>query len=192
MKKYITYFDKIGDINTDEVLNLAKERYKELGLKHVVIASSSGDTAVKALRYFKSEELCIVSSRYGFRSPGKNSLSKKNLGILKKYGVKIVFQTHIFSGIDVAISKINGGISLTQYTANIFKMIGAGFKVCAEITVMAADSGCIPVNQEIISIGGTKGGADTALIIFPVHSANFLDMQFKEIICMPRERMPLT
>ena len=126
MKKYITYFDKAGIINTDEVLKLAKERYKELRLKHVIVASSSGDTAVKALRYFKSEELCIVSSRYGLRSPGKNSFSKKNLEILKKYGVKIVFQTHIFSGIDIAISKVNGGISLTQYTAKIFKMIGAG------------------------------------------------------------------
>jgi len=31
-------------------------------------------------------------------------------------------------------------------------MIGDGFKVCAEIAVMAADSGCIPVNQEIISM----------------------------------------
>jgi len=30
MKKYITYFDKTGDINTDEVLKLAKERFDEL------------------------------------------------------------------------------------------------------------------------------------------------------------------
>jgi len=191
MKKYITYFDETGDINTNEVLKLAKERFDELGLKHVVIASSFGETAVKALRYFKSHELCIVGSRYGFRTPGEHSFSKENLEILKKSRVKITHQTHIFSGIDIAISDAYGGTSLTQYTANIFRMIGVGFKVCTEITVMAADSGCIPVNQEIISIGGTKRGADTALVILPVHSGNFLNIQFKEIICMPRERMPI-
>ena len=154
MKKNITYFEKYGPINTDEVLKLAKERFIELNLKHVVLASSFGNTAVKALKYFTSEELCVVSSMYGYRKPGMHSLSEKNLKILKKSGVKIVFQTHVFSGIDIASSKLYGGLSLTQYTSTIFKMIGHGFKVCAEIAIMAADSGCIPVNQEIISIGG--------------------------------------
>ena len=171
---------------------MAKERFLSLNLKHVVLASSFGDTAVKALKYFTSEELCVVSSRYGYRKPGMHSLSDKNLEILKKSGVKIVFQTHVFSGIDVAINKLYDGLSLAQYTSNIFRMIGHGFKVCSEITVMAADSGCIPVNQEIISIGGNIRGADTAILIMHVHSNNFLDMQFKEIICMPRKRRIMT
>lgn len=188
MEKNITYFKKYGSVNTDKVLRLAKERFNELGLKHVIIASSSGETAVKALKYFKSEELCVVSSMYGYREPGKHSLSEKNLEILKKTGIKIIFQTHIFSGIEISISKLYGGISFAQYTSNIFKMIGHGFKVCAEITVMAADSGYIPINREVISIGGNKRGADTALVITPAHSNNFFDMQFKEIICMPRKR----
>ena len=192
MKKNITYFEKYGPVNTDKVLELAKERFTELKLKHVVLASSFGDSAVKALKYFTSKELCVVSSRYGYRKAGMHSLSEKNLEILKNSGIKIVFQTHLFSGIDVSVSKLYGGLSLTQYTASIFKMIGDGFKVCAEIAVMAADSGCIPVNQEIISIGGNIRGADTAIVMIPVHSNNFLDMQFKEIICMPRERRNIT
>lgn len=192
MKKNITYFEKYGAVNTDKVLNLAKERFLDLNLKHVVLASSFGDTAVKALEYFSSNELCVVSSRFGYRNPGMHSLNEKNLDILKKSGIKIVFQTHVFSGIDVAISNLYGGISFAQHTSNIFKMIGHGFKVCVEIAIMAADSGCIPVNQEIISIGGNVRGADTALVVLPVHSNRLLDMQIKEIVCMPRTRRAIS
>ena len=100
---------------------MAKERFIELNLKHVVLFSSFGDTAVKALKYFIIEELCVVSSRYGYRKAGMRSLSEKNLEILKNSGVKIVFQTHIFSGIDATVNKLYGGLSLTQYTTSIFK-----------------------------------------------------------------------
>ena len=55
-------------------------------------------------------------------------------------------------------------------------MIGHGFKVCAEIAVMAADSGCISVNQEIISIGGNNRGTDTTIVMKPAHSSHFLEM----------------
>jgi hypothetical protein len=47
------YFDKSGKDNTDQTLKLAAERGKELGMEEVVVvASSSGKTAYKAMQLF--------------------------------------------------------------------------------------------------------------------------------------------
>ena len=62
----------------------------------------------------------------------------------------------------------------------VYKTIGEGFKVCAEIAIMAADSGGVPVDEEVISIGGTIRGADVVVVLIPAHSNNFFDRQLKE------------
>ncbi len=46
------YFDKPGKDNTDQTLRLAAGRGKELGMEEVVVASSSGKTAYKAMQLF--------------------------------------------------------------------------------------------------------------------------------------------
>ena len=187
-EKRIVYFDKWGISCTDHTLRLAKERFDELGLKYVLVATSFGDTPVKALNYFKGEEIVAVNSQYGFREPGKHSTRPEYLKRLQEAGVRMVYQTHVFAGIDRSINRKFGGITHTQFLAQVFKMLGEGFKVCAEIAVMAADSGGVPVDQEVVSIGGTGRGADTAVVLVPAHSTDFFSMQFKEIICMPRSR----
>ncbi|NLE03644.1 MAG: hypothetical protein GX638_02430, partial [Crenarchaeota archaeon] len=40
------YFEKTGASNTLDTFKLAKKRAEELGIKNVVVASSSGETAV--------------------------------------------------------------------------------------------------------------------------------------------------
>jgi len=39
-EKKIVYFDKMGIKNTEDTLKLAKERFDEIGLKKVIIATS--------------------------------------------------------------------------------------------------------------------------------------------------------
>ena len=46
------YFDKPGKDNTDQTLKLAAERRTELGMEEVVVASSFGKTAYKAMQFF--------------------------------------------------------------------------------------------------------------------------------------------
>ena len=45
----IVYFEQAGRVNTEETLRLAKERGEELGIRHFVIASTLGPTAIQAL-----------------------------------------------------------------------------------------------------------------------------------------------
>ena len=70
--------------------------------------------------------------------------------------------------------------------AHTLRLLGQGFKVCVEIAIMAMDAGQVPANREIIAIGGTARGADTAIIITPAHSQDFFATDVKEIICLPR------
>jgi len=51
---------------------------------------------------------------------------------------------------------------------------------------MAADAGLIPMDREVIAIGGTAQGVDTALVISPAHMNNVFDLRIREIIAIPR------
>ena len=63
-------------------------------------------------------------------------------------------------------------------------MFGQGTKVCVEIALMAADAGAL-IGKPVLCIGGSGTGADTALILTPVHQKDFLNMKIHEIICKP-------
>lgn len=107
---------------------------------------------------------------------------------LRKEGVKIVRQSHILSGLERSISRRLGGASRTEAIAEALRsLFGHGLKVCVEITIMAADSGAIPI-EEVVAVGGRSSGADTAVVVRPAHMNNFFDMQIREIICIPREK----
>ena len=67
-------FAKPGKENTEQTLKLAFNRGKELGLNEVVVASSKGDTAYKALEIFDGFQITIVTYHSGFKEPFKNEM----------------------------------------------------------------------------------------------------------------------
>ena len=66
------------------------------------------------------------------------------------------------------------------------RLFSQGVKVCVEISIMAADAGLIPTDKEVIALGGTAEGVDTAMVLKPAHMGNFFDLRINEIIAMPR------
>lgn len=189
MEKKIFYFEKPGEENTEETLKLAFDRAKELGIKYVVLASSYGETAKKALKYLSDGmKLVVVTYHTGFLEEGKNTMDPETENFLRSKGATIVRQSHVLSGIERSITRKFGGISRVEAIAEALRsLFGHGLKVCVEIAVMAADSGAIPL-EEVVAIGGRVRGADTAVVLKPAHMNNFFDMQIKEIICIPREK----
>jgi hypothetical protein len=51
--------------------------------------------------------------------------------------------------------------------------------------MMAVDAGLVRTDENIISVGGTGDGSDTALALSPVTSQNFFNLKIKEIFCKP-------
>jgi hypothetical protein len=156
----ITYFEKSGRANTDLTLILAKERAEQLGIKNIVVASSTGSVGVKASEVFEGYNLIVVAGVVGMREPNVNSLLPENRRIIE--------------------------IQIDEIIANVLRLFGQGTKVCCEVTCMAVDAGYIRTDEETIGIGGTGGGADTALVLKPTNTHTLFDIKIREVICKPR------
>jgi hypothetical protein len=185
----VMYVDEQGPKNTDEVIAAVKSYIARNELKHVVVASSTGATGVKfAEAIGAAANLTIVTYHTGFNKEGEQNLEKYNREIFENKGIKIATQSHVFSGIEQSISKKFGGISRVETIAEALRsLLGHGLKVCVEVAIMAADSGAIPI-EDIVAVGGTGNGADTAILMRPAHMNNFFDARIREFIIIPRER----
>ncbi|MBF0101875.1 MAG: hypothetical protein HQK77_13305 [Desulfobacterales bacterium] len=179
------YFNSAGQTNTDQTIQIAYERAKELGLSEVVVASSTGKTAYKVLETFKNFKIIVVTYHCGFNEPFQKVMDDATRNDLESKGVKVVSATHALSGVERSIAKKFNGLYPVLLIAETLRLFGQGTKVAVEISVMAADAGYLSGN-DIVAIGGTAKGADTALIIKPSHQSNFFDLQVLEIICKPR------
>ena len=60
-------------------------------------------------------------------------------------------------------------------------------KVCVEIAVMAADAGLVPTDRDVLCVGGTGSGADTAVVLRPAHMNRFFDLRIREVLCKPSD-----
>jgi hypothetical protein len=67
------------------------------------------------------------------------------------------------------------------------RTFGQGTKVAVEIALMAADAGLVRTDADILSLGGSGEGVDTALLIRPANSSRFFDLKVREVICKPRD-----
>ena len=177
-------FERKGKINTLEAVASAVKRAKELGIKHVVVASNTGETAKLLLD--SGLNIVCVTHQVGFHQPGEDEMGQETREFLKKNGVKVLTTTHLFAGVDRALRFKFQGIYPAEIIASTLRMFGQGVKVCVEVAVMALDAGMIPYGEEIVAIGGTGSGADAAIVLTPAHSAYIFDTKIKEIICMPR------
>lgn len=193
IKREITYFEKPGSQNTDETIRLAVSRAKELGIKYAVVASVSGETGVKAAKAFAGTgvKVIVVAHHVGFSGPGERDLEEAYVEELRKMGIPIVEMSHALSGVERSITRRLGGTSRVEAIAEALRtLISVGTKVCVEISIMAADGGYVPVDgkTEIVALGGTWPGVDTACVIKPAHANSFFDLQIREFICLPREK----
>jgi hypothetical protein len=191
LEKSITYFEKPGEENTAAVIEAVKIRALELGIKEVVLASTSGKTGVAMAEALQEEDikLIVVTHQYGTTEEGKWDMESQYVSSLNEMGVEIISQSHILSGVEKSLSRDTGGISRIEIVADTLrKLFGKGFKVAVEIVLMAADSGALTMEGEVIAVGGTAYGADVACVIKPAHSNNFYGLQIREIICMPWEK----
>ncbi|MCX8015353.1 MAG: hypothetical protein N2748_04970 [candidate division WOR-3 bacterium] len=185
--KKVVYFAKTGKVNTLETLTLALNRAQELKIKDIVLASSKGYTAKQITKMnIKGLNVVCVTHHAGFEKPGKVELTDTTKKFLEANGIKVFRGTHFFSGIARAIRMKFGGLYTGEIVANTYRTLGEGMKVCVEIAIMALDAGLIPYGKEIIAIGGTAEGADTAIVLKPAYGRRFFDTKILEIICKPR------
>jgi len=178
------YFERTGEANSEETIRCAYQRAKQLGIKEIVVASSSGKTAKMALSICKGMKVVCVSYHAGFSEPFKLSIPGNTRKALERAGVKVVCATHALSGVERGLSKKFPGPYPVLQVAEVLRLFGQGTKVAIEVAIMAADSGNLS-GHRIVSVGGTHNGADTALVLTPACQSNFFDIKIHEIVCKP-------
>ena len=205
------YFENRGEQNTDKTLELAKVRALERNVKQVVVASTRGITGVKAAEAFKDTgiEVIIVTHQTGHIGAGVQQLTDENrkkleslditivtgsdaleggvgLGITRRQTTDATRPTPETQGMASLIRRMNPTIPpVVRIVASVLRLFCQGMKVAVEVTLMAADAGVITVDHAIVAIAGTGRGADTAIVIQPANTTNFLDLDIHEIIAKP-------
>ena len=180
------YFASPGPHNTEPTLQAAAKRARELEVNHVLVASSSGATAVKALSHFEPRLIVAVTHSTGFAEPNLQELEPENRLRLVRAGARILTAQHAFGGVGRAVRKKFGTYEIDELMASTLRTFGQGAKVAVEISLMAADAGLVPTGEPCIAIGGSGTGADTALVLRPANAQTFFDLRVMEILAKPR------
>lgn len=189
-RRFITYFDKQGEDYTDELILAVKDKLDVAkNIKYILIASTTGESALKLHNAIDNDDITIinVSHNVGFSGDNESDISDEMIAKLENVGIKTYQGLHAFSGAARGVTNKYGGFSPLDVVADTLRMFSHGVKVSAEISLMAADAGLVPVGEEIMAIGGRAHGVDTAVILTPVNSKNLFNMKIHEIIAMPRD-----
>ena len=186
-EKSIFYHEAPGEANTELTLLHAKERAESLGIHDIVVASTYGETGLRACEVFKGYNLVVVRHHTGFQGPGSQQMTDEAERVILASGAHILTSGHALSGVERAVRRKRGTIGPLELMADTLRIFGEGTKVCVEIIVMAADAGLIPMNKPVVAIAGTDRGADTALVVHPAHSNNFFDLYVSEVIAKPSQ-----
>lgn len=188
VERKTVYFETPGKQNTGFLLKLVKEYAQAHGIMYVVVASTTGETGVKASKIFKGFDVVVVTSVNKARE-----FKEKNRDEILKNEARILTATPRLRSVERAFRRKWKAYALWLFGfepfalfAHALSLLGAGTKVCVEIALMAADAGLIPVDREVVAIAGTGRGADTALLIKPATASHFFKLEVKEVIAKPR------
>lgn len=186
VEEKVVYFSKPGEENTDLTLRLAKEYAEKYNIKHIVVASTTGRTALKAIKVFKGLNLVIVTHSTGFVKPNFQEMPSDIRSRVESEGAKVLTCIHALSGVERAFRREFGiWLPVELIAITLRRVFCEGIKVAIEITLMAVDAGLIPEGEDVIAIAGTGRGADTALHLKSASTSNFLRLKVRRIICKP-------
>jgi hypothetical protein len=181
------HFPKAGKENTQDTLRIAKEEALKRGIRFVLVASTAGETGLAAARLFHKSgiQVLIVTHNSGFKEPGVQEFDQKTREEITILGGIVYTGTHVLRGLGAAL-RTRYNFSHEQVVADTLRMFGQGIKVCVEIAAMAADAGLIPAG-DVIAVGGTGRGADTAAVIAADSSNRLFNIKVREILAKPVE-----
>jgi len=183
-------FAQAGPSNTIRTLELVRDRAEALGIRQVLVATTSGATGVRAVQTLQGLDVIAVSHSTGFRGPDVQELAAENRAAIESAGATVLTCQHAFGGVGRAVRKKLGTYELEEIIAFALRTFCEGIKVAAEICLMAADAGLVRTDVPVIAVAGTGRGADTAAVLKPANAQTFFDLRFVEIICMPAPAHP--
>lgn len=183
----VFYFEKKGPVNTERALEIALACCEEKGIRKIVVASSTGKTAL-LLRDKAKPSIEVIGVTYSAGSKYREEVEEfnRNRETMVKKGIQVVRGLHALSATERAFeNKYKSGLLPLNIVADTLRMFSQGMKVCLEVAVMAAEAGFVTPDEDIVVLGGSGKGADTAVIMKPAYAASMFETKFKAVLCMP-------
>ena len=147
MKFETTYFKEGSPEHTAQVIEVVKAYLLSKNeIEHIVIATTEGTTGVAFSETFTSKTVIVVTHHDGFKTPNSNEIDEDKRKEILDNGSQILTTTHAFAGVSRGVRMSLGTYSTTEILAYAFRTFGQGTNVCADIELMAADAGLVPVD----------------------------------------------
>lgn len=190
------YFERPGRENTGKVVDVVMERLAEGDVQTVVVASTTGYTAFafsKALQGRSDITLVSVGEgarirEWGAEYPAMKAEDKhklEELGVIVADKVPYLFHSSV---LEFSRWNVPGPEEIIRDTLYAF---GQGLKVAVEVMLIAVASGFMEPFQDVIAVGGTERGADTAIVVRATYPNHVISkdhakrLKIHEILCMP-------
>jgi len=176
VKRLVTYFEEPGPQNTESAIEAVARRIEEGGVDTVVVASTSGRTGVKFAEALKGKAKVVAVSHERMDPQLKRKITE--LGGVAIDGTHLPLHE---KGMDDV--------------RNAFYTLGQGFKVAVEVILIAADKGVIELYKDVIGVGGTGEGSDTAIVARATRTKEMFSadkskkLEIREVLAMPLKKM---
>jgi hypothetical protein len=180
-----TYFAQKGKQNTSQTLEIAERYAEQMGIHRLVVATTHGATGRAAAEMLQNYEVIVVTHSTGFSEPNTQSLTEENRQAIEAAGARLLTCQHAFGGVGRAVRINLSGHQVDEIIAHTLRTMGQGVKVACEISLMAADAGLVRTDEDVIAIGGSGHGADTAVVLQPANAMRFFELRLRGILCKP-------
>lgn len=195
----VYYFDEPGTQNTEDVLEAVVKYLNKIKMEYLIIASTSGKTALKFAEVLKVKKITVICvseppSRkiFGDQWPCINPKMKKKLEAL---GVVVIDRVpYKFHDSVLELAKWHVPIAEHIVGDTLAFVGGQGLKVAVEAMFMAVQAGYVEPDKDVIAVAGYGGGADTAIVVktcFPetlFSSDPQKRLEVREILAMARKK----
>lgn len=187
VRREVWHFSEAGPKNTQACLELLEKAAAE-GFQHMVLASTTGDSGVQAVRRLtgKNLNLVVVGHSVGFKGPNIDEFLPAHFEEITHLGGKVLKATILTHSLETSLADQFKGSAPTLLIANTLRRLGQGLKVCCEIVMEAVDAGLLPEETEVVAAGGTARGWDTVAVLKSAASKRFLRLSVLEIWAKPR------
>jgi len=194
VKRQVYYFDEPGEENTQLVIEAVSQRLEAGGIRMVIVASTSGKTAVEFAHSLKgkAELICVSEAPYR-REWGEQwpCLKQEFRQELERLGVTIIDKVpYVFHSSVLESARWSDAFPERLVKETLYSF-GQGMKVAVEVALIGVSCGYVAPYEDVISVGGSSKGADTAIILRATYPASLFDkdsekrLEIREIIAMP-------
>jgi len=186
IRRETIYHEEGGVEHTEATLKAALAAAGELNIAKVLVASTSGETGVRAAELFKGSgvQVIVVGHQTGFPAAGVQQFKPENLKRIEKLGGAVNLGSDTLTNSIRQRQKLgHSPVSFITQTLTSLKV-----KVNVEIVCKACDAGLVQAGEHVISVAGSHMGADTAVSFLAADSSNVLDVKPQYFICVPLSR----